>query len=60
MIDMYDKMSNTVSRLGYILVVIEVSFFFLERAYESFSISVIPSTRRATEISTPCRVSVER
>ena len=39
-----DKMSNAFSSLGYILVVIEVNFFLLECADESFSIPVLPRT----------------
>ena len=40
-IHVFDKMPDAVSRLGYILIGIEVNFFFLERADESFSISVL-------------------
>ena len=41
-IDVCDKISDAISRLGDALIVIEVDFFFLERADESFSISVLP------------------
>ena len=42
MIHPCDKLPNAISHLGNILVVIEVNFFFLERADESFSIPVLP------------------
>ena len=44
MIDVFDKMTDAVSRLGDVFIVIDVDFFFLEGADESFSISVLPRT----------------
>ena len=41
-IDVCDKMSDALSRLGDALIVIDVNFFLLERADESFRISVLP------------------
>jgi hypothetical protein len=41
-IDVCDKMPDAISRLGDVLIVIDVNFFLFERAYESFSISVLP------------------
>ena len=44
-IDVFDKMTDAVSRLGNILIVIEVNFFLLEGADESFgNLSVLPRT----------------
>ena len=47
MIHLCDKMFDAISRLGDVLIVIDVNFFLFERAYESFSI-VLPSEIRAT------------
>ena len=44
MIHLCDKMTDAISRLHDILVVVEVNFFLLERADESFSIPVLPRT----------------
>ena len=41
-IDVCDKISDAISRLGDALIVIDVNFFLFERADESFSISVFP------------------
>ena len=41
-IDVCNKMSDAISRLGDALIVIDVNFFLFERADESFSISVLP------------------
>ena len=41
-IDVRDKMPDGISSLGDILIGIDVNFFLLERADESFSISVLP------------------
>ena len=42
MIHLCDKMPDVISRLGDVLIVIDVNFFLFERADESFSISVLP------------------
>ena len=44
MIDVFDKMPDAVSRLGDVFILIDVDFFFLEGADESFGISVLPRT----------------
>ena len=41
-IDVCDKMPDAISSLGDILIVIDVNFFFLESANESFGISILP------------------
>ena len=41
-IDVCDKISDAISRLGDALILIDVNFFLFERADESFSISVLP------------------
>ena len=42
MIHLFDKMSDAISRLGDVLIVIEMNFFLFEGADESFRISVLP------------------
>ena len=44
MIHLCDKMSNAFSRLGYILIAIEVDFFRLEGSDQALGISVLPRT----------------
>ena len=58
-IDVCDKMPDAITGLGDALIVIDVNFFLFERAYESFSISVLPGRpRSATEILMRCSWSV--
>ena len=45
MIHLCDKMPDACSRLGYILIVIEVNFFLLEGSDQAFRISVLPRDR---------------
>ena len=42
MIHLCDKTPDAISRLMDVLIVVEVNFFFLEGANESFRISVLP------------------
>ena len=42
MIHLCDKMPDAIASLGYILIVIEVDFFFLEDSDQAFCISVLP------------------
>ena len=46
-IDVCDKISDAISRFGDALIVIDVNFFLLEGANESFGVSVLP---RATSV----------
>ena len=40
-IHLCDKMSDAISRFVDVVIVVEMNFFLLERAYESFSISIL-------------------
>ena len=41
-IDLCNKISDAISRLGDALIVVEMNFFLFEGADESFSISILP------------------
>lgn len=43
-IDVFDKITDAVSRLGNSIIVVEVNFFLFESPDESFSISVLSRT----------------
>ena len=48
MIHLCDKMIDTLSRFMDVLVVVEMNFFLLEGADESFGVSVLPRTSSAS------------